>query len=110
MRMIKFISISQGVSGFLRVRYISVKYIKEQMKRTNTSHQPALADSGLSYQDTGDLMILLTFEVSRSWGRGTCAELLKARVMRLEESHSKQRPNLNKRGWRLHQIEPNGTS
>lgn len=110
MRMIKFISISQGVSGFLRVRYISVKYIKEQMKRTNTSHQPALADSGLSYQDTGDLMILLTFEVSRSWGRGTCAKLLKARVMRLEESHSKQRPNLNKRGWRLHQIEPNGTS
>ena len=44
MRMIKFISISQGISGFLRVRYIFVKYIKEQMKRTYTSHRPALAD------------------------------------------------------------------
>lgn len=109
MRVIKFISTSRGTSGFLRGRYTSVKHKRTDEEDLHiSSTRPGR--QWLSYQDGGDLLILLTFEVSRSRGRGACAELLTARVMRLEESHSKQTPNLNKRGWSLHQIEPNGTS
>lgn len=61
-----------------------------------------------SLKTAGDLLsLLLSFRMMRSQGKGTVqAKLLEdpeAPVMRLEESHNKQTPNLNKREWGLHQ-------
>lgn len=61
-----------------------------------------------SLKTAGDLLsLLLSFRMMRSQGKGTVqAKLLEdpeAPVMRLEESHYKQTPNLNKREWGLHQ-------
>lgn len=58
--------------------------------------------------------ILPTYCVMRPWG-GDCSGLkvfedFEAQVMCLEESHSKQTPNLNKIEWSLHQTQPKSTS
>lgn len=60
----------------------------------------------------GDLWLFQTFCVIRSQGREICAglKLSAAPVIRLEESHSKQTPNLNKTERSLHQTEPKSTS